>query len=87
MSNVLCFDRSRLLGRRPGAVITETAAEIARRRVLENLKDKGIRNDRIAQAQARAARSVSAGKSISDAVYRALAWARDAVETFPDPAA
>jgi hypothetical protein len=91
--NVVAFDPTR---RRPGAhsfapsvatVIDSNAVEVARRRVLETLKGHGIKNDRIALAQARAERSVKSGVSITDAVYRANAWAKGATEYEPDPAA
>jgi hypothetical protein len=62
-----------------------TPSQLAYKRVLNVLKGKAD-GAKIAQAQARAARSVRAGVHIDEAVNRARMWALNATDHFNRPA-
>ena len=64
-----------------------TLAEQARNRIASSLARAGYPAPIVSQAQARAARNVSSGLSIDEAVRRVLAWANSQLSPQLPPAA
>lgn len=73
------------VARRDGTKPTDD--QLAENSVRSQLGHSRIKEERLAEAIARAVRNVHSGHSIGESVRRAVAWAKNAINTTPPSAA